>query len=100
MKPKTINIVLVIIIILLIIVPSCMYVISSHNDSLWLVVNKEVVEAANKCKNENKCLDNSVTLKYLIDNNYIDKVYDPVTKEIISDNSYVDFSTNEFKVVS
>lgn len=100
MKSKTISIILIVIIILLIIIPSCLYVKKNHNDSLWLVINKEVIEAANKCKNEDKCIDSTVTLKFLIDNNYIDKVFDPVTKEIINDSSYVDYQTNEFKIVN
>lgn len=99
MKQKTINIILITFIIILIIIPSIYYVKKSHNDELWLVVNKEVIEAANKCRNENVCNDNIVTLKFLIDNGYLDKEYDPITKEAISTSSYVDFNTNEFKIV-
>ncbi len=100
MKQKTINILLIIIIILLIIIPTIWYVNKVHNDDLWLVVNKEVVEAADKCKNNNECNDSTVTLDYLISKNYIVKIYDPITKEAINGTSYVDYATNEFKIVS
>ena len=86
---KTINIILIIIIILLFIVPGIIYINNKHNQNLWLVVEKEVVEAANKCINEDKC-SNRVTLKFLIDNDYLDKVYNPITKEAINDLSYVE----------
>ena len=100
MKQKTINILLIFIIFIIIVIPTIWYVNKVHNDDLWLVVNKEVIEAANKCKNENVCKENKVTLAFLVSNNYIAKLYDPITKEAINDASYVDFDTNEFKIVS
>ena len=100
MKQKTINILLIIIIILLIIIPTIWYVNKVHNDNLWLVIDKEVIEAADKCKNENVCNDSKVTLEFLVSKNYIAKLYDPITKEAINDASYVDYESNEFKVVS
>ena len=100
MKQKTINILLIFIIFIIIVIPTIWYVNKVHNDNLWLVVNKEVIEAADKCKNENVCNENKVTLAFLVSNNYIVKLYDPITKEAINDASYVDFDTNEFKIVS
>ena len=60
MKQKTINILLIFIIFIIIVIPTIWYVNKVHNDDLWLVVNKEVIEAANKCKNENVCKENKV----------------------------------------
>lgn len=99
MKQKTINIFLIIIIVLIIIIPTIWYVNKVHNDDLWLVVNKEVIEAANKCQNDNVCLDKTVTVKFLIDNSYLEKVYDPITKEAINEASYVDYNNNSFEIV-
>ena len=96
---KIINIILIIIAILLLIVPSAIYIKKTHNYNLRLVVEKEVIEAANKCKNQDICLEDKVSLKFLIDNNYLEKVYDPITKEIISYESYVDFNNNKFVIV-
>ena len=96
---KILSVILGIVIILLLVVPPFIYVKKKHYDNLNLVLEKEVIEAANKCKNEDKCIDNKVTLEYLIDNKYIDKVYDPITKEAISFESYVDFGNNKFVII-
>lgn|SRR5574344_781110 len=100
MKQKTINIILIMIIVLIVIIPTIWYVNKTHNDDLWLVVNKEVIESANKCKNENVCNDDTVTIKFLIDNNYIEKIYDPITKEAINEASYVNYNSNTFEIVN
>ena len=98
-KINRINIILIIIVILLIIIPSTVYIIKSHYDSMYLVINKKVVEQANNCFNENKCDNKKITLKELLDKGYIEKIYDPISKELINLDSYVDLDNNEFKIV-
>ncbi len=88
-----------IILLAIIIIPSVIYVINDHNEKLIIVMDKKVVEAALKCKYEKKCEEDSVTLKNLYELNYLEKVYDPISKELINENSYVDYNTNEFKIV-
>jgi hypothetical protein len=100
MPNKNLIYLLIIIFLLLIIIPSYLYVKKTHYDNLWLVINKEVIEAANQCRIEEKCPDDTVTLEYLINNNYLDKIYDPITRELININSYVDFSNNTFNIVN
>ena len=87
---KTISIILVIIIIALFIIPGVLYVRKKHNDNLWLVIEKEVVEAADKCINAEVCKEDKITIKTLIDNGYLEKVYDPITKEAINNASYIE----------
>ncbi len=91
--------ILIIIIIAVLIIPSTIYVINDHNDKLIIVRDKKVIEAANDCKNEKKCTNQTVTLKELYDLKYLDNIYDPITRELINEESYVDFNSNEFKIV-
>ena len=76
------------------------YVKKEHNANLWKVVNKSVVEAADRCKNESGCKEDTVTVGYLIERGYLDTVVNPITKEIISNDSYVDYRSNEFIIVN
>jgi len=95
-KINNINIVLIIIIVLLIVVPATIYIIKSHSDSMYLVINKRVIEQANNCYNDGKCDDKKILLKELIDKGYLEKIYDPISKELISLDSYVNLDNNEF----
>ncbi len=100
MNTKNINLILILIIISLVIFPTLFYVKKEHNANLWKVVNKRVVEAADRFKNGSGCKENTVTVGYLIERGYLDTVVNPITKEIISNDSYVDYSSNEFIIVN
>ena len=80
-------------------IPATAYIIKSHYDSLYLVINKKVIEKANNCYNDKKCESKRIELKELIDKGYIEKIYDPISKELINLNSYVDLESNEFKII-
>ena len=92
------NIILIIIAILFI-VPSVVFIINNHYHNLYLVIEKKVVEEANNCFNDGNCENNTITLNELIEKNYLDKIYDPKTKELINLDSYVNLETGEFKIV-
>lgn len=99
MLMKRINMFLFIIVLLLLIIPSFIYVSTEHNKAMWNVINKKVVESAILCKEKKECTTNNITLEELINKKYIDKIYNPVNKELINSSSYVDMNTLEFKVV-
>jgi len=99
MTKSKIILLLSIIAVLLILVPSTIFIVKSHNNNLRLVIEKKVIEAAELCYNEKKCESKKITLKELMDKNYIEKIYDPVSKELISDKSYVDLTNNKFEIV-
>ena len=98
-KINKINIILIIIIVLLVLVPATIYIIKNHYDSLYLVINKRVVEQANNCYYDNICENKVIKLNELIEKGYMDKVYDPISKELINLDSYVDIDKQEFKIV-
>ena len=87
---KTIIYLSIIVCILVIAVPTLYKVIAENHRKLYIVTNKMIIEAANKCFYDDKCPDNKVTLKELYDHGHLkDKVIDPVTKVVYADNSYV-----------
>lgn len=96
---KKINILLFIVAILLIVIPTFYEVKKEYNANLWLVTNKKVIEAANRCRNEDKCLESKVTITTLKENGYLDLVVNPITKEVINSESYVDLDSNTFVMV-
>lgn len=98
-KIKKINIILIVVIALLIIVPATIYIVKSHYDSMYLVINKKVIEQANNCYNDKKCENKKIELKELIDKGYIEKIYDPISKELINLNSYIDLDNNKFVII-
>ena len=90
---------LLIAIFAILIIPSASYVMQEHNEKLTIAINKKIIEIAQKCKYEKKCQNNEVTLEELHNLGYIDKIYDPISKELINEKSYVNFDNNEFKIV-
>ena len=97
-KINNICFILIIVIILLIIIPAVKYIMDNHYNSMYLVIEKKVVEAAKDCYNDNKCENNIITLKELIEKNYLTKMYDPVSKELINLDSYVNVETSMFTI--
>lgn len=79
----------IILIISLISFPTIYKVIKNHKDNLNQVVYKNVIESAKKCYYEEVCTNNTITLKELYKNNYLEKVSNPVTKEYYNESSYV-----------
>ena len=98
-KTNIINTILIIIIAILFLIPAVIYLMNSHYDSMYLVIEKKVVEAANNCYNVKKCENKNITLQELIDKNYLEKIYDPKTKELINLSSYIDIDSNSFIII-
>ena len=71
-----------------------------RDNKLWLVLNKKIVEKAHDCYLDKKCTNNTVTLDYLIQNEYLTTVVNPVTKEVINSSSYVNLENNEFVILN
>lgn len=77
--------------ILIVAIPMLYKVIAENHRKLYIVNQKMVIEAAENCYYDGKCPNTKITLKELYDNNYLStKVIDPVTKEVYSDQSYVE----------
>ncbi len=69
--------------------PTVYKVVKNHQNKLTTITEKRIIEAAKKCWNEEKCLDDIITLKYLYDNKYLEKQSDPITKKYYNDNSKI-----------
>lgn len=94
---KVITISSVVIIILLIAVPTIYKVYTKYQKDLYDTVEKKIIEATKKCYYANECVEEKITLQFLYDHNYLEKVSDPVTKEYYNTESYIEIKDNTFK---
>lgn len=81
-------------------IPSVINISSAYKDNLYSVTEKRIIEAATLCIKEENCEGNKVTLKTLYEQNYLTEEYNPVTKEIYNEDSYVSFYENETVFIS
>ncbi len=92
MENKLSYIVIIVIIFLFLIGSYKVY--DNHIDKLYLVVNNKIKEEARKCYLAGDC-SGEITLKELIDKEYIDVMVDPVTKEEIDDSLCIRYENDE-----
>ncbi len=93
-KPVTIG--SIILIVLLIFIPSIYKVHKNHEEMLYKAVNDKIINAAKECYYNKICLNEKITLEELYNNNLIEKMNDPVTKEYYNISSYVIKNGEEF----
>ncbi len=84
----------IIVIVLILIIPTTYKVIKNHQNRLYEVVEKKIVEAAKKCYYEEKCVSEQITLKELYDLDYLEQISNPITKEYYNESSYIDINNN------
>ena len=89
----------IIVIILIIFIPTTYRVIKDHQDNLYKVVDDKIIEAAKNCFFADICKESKITLKMLYENNFLEKVSDPISKEYYNELSYVKRTGNEFSFV-
>lgn len=99
MKGKVI-IITIVIIILIIFIPSVVAVSQNHKENLISVTEKRITEAATLCIKEGNCNSNLVYLSNLYQYNYLEKEYNPITKEYYSETSYVTYEDDGLKFIS
>lgn len=77
--------------------PTIYKVVKNHNNKLYTITEKRIIEAAKKCWNEDKCNEDTITLKTLYANKYLEKEADPVTKKYYSEESKIIKKEEEIK---
>ena len=76
--------------------PTFYKVVKENHRRLYVVTNKLVTEAAERCYYERKCDNPKVTLKDLYEKKYLEEeVIDPVTKIVYDDLSYVEIKEKD-----
>lgn len=88
-KNKIVIYTTIIALILIIGCPTIYKVIKNHNNKLYTITEKRIIEAAKKCWDENKCTNTEITLKELYEKEYLTKQADPVTKKYYSETSKI-----------
>lgn len=78
-------------VILVIGLSTIILVISDHHEKLRNVFESKLIESTEKCYHEDVCKEDEVTLKYLIEKEYLEKedTVDPITKEYLNEESIV-----------
>lgn len=89
----------IIVIILIIFIPTTYQVVKKYQNNLYKVTNEKIIEAAKKCYFDDVCLEDVITLKFLYENNYLEKVSNPISKEYYNELSYVKRVDNKFSFV-
>ena len=79
----------IIALILVIGCPTIYKVVKNHNNKLYTISEKRIIEASKKCWNEDKCSNDTITLKELYKNKYLKKQADPITKKYYSESSKI-----------
>ena len=97
-KKKTINIIIYIItgLIIILMVMGAYKAEKKHQDKLRLVVNEKIKEAAKECYFKKEC-EAKITLKDLYDKGYLEKLFDPVTKENMDENICLEYLNDKVK---
>lgn len=75
-------------IILVVCIQSVVIVHNDHMDKLYLVMEKEVEEAAFRCFAENQCTHH-VTVQELYNKSYLEKIVNPRNKEYLNAESII-----------
>lgn len=93
---KIVIYVTIIAIIIIVGCPTFYKVVKENHQNLYVVTNKLIIEAAERCYYEEKCEGNIITLKDLYNKNYLEEsVIDPVTKIVYDDSSYVEIKEKD-----
>ncbi|MBR1413961.1 MAG: hypothetical protein IJ574_04775 [Bacilli bacterium] len=82
----------ILLLITILIVSGGIVVKNRHENKMYVVVEKEILEAANKCKLDDVCNDSEVDLEYLYENNYLNEQINPVTKRKYDSNLTINFA--------
>lgn len=88
-KNKGVIYITVIALLLIISLPTIYKVINNHNQKLYEVTEKRIIEAAKKCWNESKCEGEEITLNTLYELKYLKREADPVTKKYYDNESKI-----------
>lgn len=82
--------------IIMIACPTFYKVVKDNHEKLYVVTNKLIIEAAEKCYYEGNCENKKITLKELYEKKYLtEKVIDPVSKIVYEESSYVEINEKD-----
>lgn len=85
--------------IIIIVICTIVGIESDKKEKTYENVVKEIIDAADKCTIDKKCVNDKILLKDLYDKNYIEtKVVNPKTKKLFNEKSYVLHSEGSFYI--
>lgn len=84
-KSKIISYILILVIIAIVGIATMKKVYDEHEEKLLRVVTQKIEEAAENCYKRGDCSE-KVTLKFLVEKNYLDQPVHPISKEFVDEN--------------
>ena len=97
-KNKVIIYVTTLVLIFIIAIPAVIKTIKRHNERLLSVTTKRITETAKNCYYNESCVEEKITLKELYEKTELKEQFNPLSKKIYNDNSYV-LVSEDFKFV-
>ena len=83
--------------VILVVIASIIKISDNHTEKLIYATHSKVEYYAKRCYLENKC-EGEITLKHLYDLGYLDVVVHPKTKEIIDENTKINYNNGQIEV--
>lgn len=99
LSKKNLCLVTIIACLLIIAIPTIYKVINNHQTKLYAVLEKEIIEASEKCWYKGDCKSETITLKELYNLKYLDKQIDPVTKKVYDEDSTITKSDKKIELI-
>lgn len=65
-----------------------------HDNKLMYALNTKIEYAFKRCRLENRC-SNDITLNILYENEYLDTLVNPITKEVIDSSTKINYVNGE-----
>ena len=97
-KNKFIIFVTIVAITLMLGIPTYSKVHNNHKTRVYMTLKEKLKTKAIQCWSENKCESDTIYLKDLYSNNYLDKLIDPMTNKEVNENSYIQKDNKEVVV--
>lgn len=99
-KNKFKKIILVIFLLLLIIlIAFTVYKLNErHKYKLYDVLYSEIKYSAKQCYLKKECKSSTITLKDLYEKKYLDRLYDPISKEELNDNIKIIIKNDKIEI--
>ncbi len=83
-------------IFIIICIPAIIKVNNNYKKNLYNSVVDKIIINTKKCYNDEKCIEEKITLKELYELKYLSNLTNPVTKEYFNEKSYVIKKDNNY----
>lgn len=80
--------------VIIVITSTTISLTKEHDNKLMYALNTKIEYAFKRCRLENHC-SNDITLEMLYENEYLEELVNPITKEVINPNTKINYVNGE-----